>query len=141
MDPDESIRAFEKASHAAAQGLCMEKHGDARYDPGKPKHRKWLKRGQAAVAFAEPFLRADERRKVIAELTTIQARDAAAERIDAYVPLTAGAYAIHGEAFEEALYAAARPAGLLASVEDGDMSNMHDTDPDPQAAHTEEASA
>lgn len=72
----ESVRAFEKASHAAARGLCMLKHGDARYDPGKPEHRdKWLRRGQAAVAFAEPFIRADERRKVIAELTSFLESD------------------------------------------------------------------
>jgi hypothetical protein len=58
----------ELAAHGAARMLCAHKHGDARYDPGRKDHRKWLERGRAAVAGAEPHIRADERRKVIAEL-------------------------------------------------------------------------
>ncbi len=83
--------------------------------------------------------RADERRKVIAELTSYEGAQAA------------GA-ALHSELAETNYEGCARCPRLgrtvvdalhtfLAPVEEGDMSNTRDADPDPQTAHIEEARA
>jgi hypothetical protein len=38
--------------HQIAQSMCHARHGDLRYDPGNPKHDKWLDRAKAFASVA-----------------------------------------------------------------------------------------